>query len=130
MLSRIVPLRRRDGRCWRRAPAEARIIMSATLRTEDFVENRRSISAMLLRSSMYPPVNIPVTLHFSKRTELYDYTGATFAKVCDWIRNTWKPLECLVKHQLSSDFLAADQSTFNPVFPERASVHGSPSYLH
>ena len=56
------------------------IIMSATLRTEDFVENRR------LFPQPPPLVHVParqypVTVHFSRQTELYDYSGVAFAKV-------------------------------------------------
>lgn len=56
------------------------VIMSATLRVTDFTEN-----AALFPSP--PPVitassrQHPVTVHFSKRTELYDYLGETFNKV-------------------------------------------------
>lgn len=57
------------------------IIMSATLRVEDFVENKRMFPCP-------PPVvkvparQFPVTVHFSRRTELVDYLGAAFKKVC------------------------------------------------
>lgn len=56
------------------------IIMSATLRTEDFMGNRR------LFSTPPPLVHVParqypVTIHFSKRTELDDYVGAAARKV-------------------------------------------------
>ena len=51
------------------------VIMSATLRVADFVENKRLFPTP-------PPVikvparQYPVTVHFSRRTELHDYTGA------------------------------------------------------
>lgn len=54
--------------------------MSATLRVTDFTEN-----SALFPSP--PPVisatsrQHPVTVHFSKHTELYDYVGETFKKV-------------------------------------------------
>ena len=55
------------------------IIMSATLRTADFAENPRIFDS--------PPVikvearQFPVTVHFSKRTELKDYVLAAFRKL-------------------------------------------------
>lgn len=57
------------------------LIMSATLRVEDFTENQR-----LFRTP--PPVvkvdarQFPVTIHFNKRTPLEDYTGEVFHKTC------------------------------------------------
>ncbi|XP_051118687.1 ATP-dependent RNA helicase DEAH13 [Andrographis paniculata] len=56
------------------------ILMSATLRVEDFVSNRR-----IFRDP--PPVievptrQYPVTIHFSKKTEIIDYVGQAFKKV-------------------------------------------------
>ncbi|XP_069789305.1 probable ATP-dependent RNA helicase DHX37 isoform X2 [Narcine bancroftii] len=74
LLSRIVPFREKKGQ-----PMKL-IVMSATLRVEDFTENKR-----LFPTS--PPVikvdtrQFPVTVHFNKRTPLDDYTGETFRKV-------------------------------------------------
>uniref|UniRef100_UPI00398EC82E probable ATP-dependent RNA helicase DHX37 n=1 Tax=Pristiophorus japonicus TaxID=55135 RepID=UPI00398EC82E len=74
LLSRIVPLREKKGH-----PMKL-IIMSATLRVEDFTENKRLFPTP-------PPVvkvdarQFPVTVHFNKRTPLDDYTGETFRKV-------------------------------------------------
>jgi len=56
------------------------IIMSATLRTEDFTMNRRLFASP-------PPVvtvksrQFPVTMHFSRRTELVDYVDVAFKRV-------------------------------------------------
>lgn len=56
------------------------ILMSATLRVEDFISGRR-----LFREP--PPVievptrQFPVTIHFSKRTEVVDYIGQAYKKV-------------------------------------------------
>lgn len=56
------------------------LIMSATLRIDDFTANRRLFPAA-------PPVvhvparQFPVTLHFNRRTELDDFAGAAFQKV-------------------------------------------------
>uniref|UniRef100_A0A669F3P0 RNA helicase n=1 Tax=Oreochromis niloticus TaxID=8128 RepID=A0A669F3P0_ORENI len=75
LLSRIVPLRNKKG-----MPMKL-LIMSATLRVEDFTENQR-----LFRTP--PPVikvdarQFPVTIHFNKRTPLEDYTGEAFHKTC------------------------------------------------
>uniref|UniRef100_A0A1A7WLH1 Activating signal cointegrator 1 complex subunit 3 n=1 Tax=Iconisemion striatum TaxID=60296 RepID=A0A1A7WLH1_9TELE len=75
LLSRIVPLRQKKG-----MPMKL-LIMSATLRVEDFTENQK-----LFRTP--PPVvkvdarQFPVTIHFNKRTPLEDYTGEAFQKIC------------------------------------------------
>lgn len=75
LLSRIVPLRNKKG-----MPMKL-LIMSATLRVEDFTENQK-----LFR--LPPPVvkvdsrQFPVTIHFNKRTPLEDYTGEVFLKTC------------------------------------------------
>ncbi|GLU07336.1 hypothetical protein SLE2022_242980 [Rubroshorea leprosula] len=56
------------------------VLMSATLRVEDFISGRR-----LFHNP--PPVievptrQFPVTIHFSKRTEIVDYIGQAFKKV-------------------------------------------------
>ncbi|KAM4810129.1 putative ATP-dependent RNA helicase DHX37 [Rhinophrynus dorsalis] len=75
LLSRIVPLRNKKGR-----PLKL-VIMSATLRIEDFTENKRLFP-------LAPPVikvdarQFPVTVHFNKRTPLDDYAGECYRKVC------------------------------------------------
>lgn len=93
LLSRIVQLRREL--CANAEPSESRgsniypmklIIMSATLRIEDFVGNSRLFSAPP------PVVNVParqypVTVHFSRRTEMHDYVGAAYKKVVQIHRN-------------------------------------------
>ena len=68
------------------------LIMSATLRIDDFVNNRR------LFPTPPPVVNVParqypVTVHFNRRTELDDYVGAAFQKVCV-LRHLW-PSFCI-----------------------------------
>ncbi|MQL72118.1 hypothetical protein Taro_004448 [Colocasia esculenta] len=56
------------------------ILMSATLRVEDFVSDRRLFHEP-------PPVievptrQFPVTIHFSKRTDVVDYVGRAYKKV-------------------------------------------------
>ncbi|KAM9330878.1 putative ATP-dependent RNA helicase DHX37 [Gastrophryne carolinensis] len=75
LLSRIVPLRTK-----KRQPLKL-IIMSATLRVEDFTENKRLFP-------IPPPViqvdarQFPVTIHFNKRTPLDGYAGECFRKIC------------------------------------------------
>ncbi|GLI67100.1 hypothetical protein VaNZ11_011305, partial [Volvox africanus] len=92
MLSRVVPMRRRMWRERQEAVARGErpvgppvyplklIIMSATLRTSDFTENKR------LFATPPPVINVParqypVTVHFSRRTEMVDYVSAAFRKV-------------------------------------------------
>ncbi|XP_030469626.1 ATP-dependent RNA helicase DEAH13 isoform X1 [Syzygium oleosum] len=93
MLSRIVQLRQdlfekqqkmlRSGQCL--SPESVifplkLVLMSATLRVEDFISGKR-----LFRDP--PPVlevptrQYPVTIHFSKRTEILDYIGQAYKKV-------------------------------------------------
>ncbi|XP_050408346.1 probable ATP-dependent RNA helicase DHX37 [Patella vulgata] len=75
LLSRIVPLRNKRGK-----PLKM-IIMSATLRVEDFTENKQLFK-------IPPPVlkvnsrQFPVTIHFNKRTPVDDYLSDCFKKVC------------------------------------------------
>nr|XP_039328310.1 probable ATP-dependent RNA helicase DHX37 isoform X2 [Saimiri boliviensis boliviensis] len=74
LLSRIVSLRAK-----RKLPLKL-LIMSATLRVEDFTQNPRLFAKP-------PPVikvesrQFPVTVHFNKRTPLEDYSGECFRKV-------------------------------------------------
>ena len=56
------------------------LLMSATLRIDDFTANRR------LFPSVPPLVHVParqfpVTIHFNRRTELDDFVGAAYQKV-------------------------------------------------
>uniref|UniRef100_A0A2K6AD05 DEAH-box helicase 37 n=1 Tax=Mandrillus leucophaeus TaxID=9568 RepID=A0A2K6AD05_MANLE len=75
LLSRIVTLRAK-----RNLPLKL-LIMSATLRVEDFTQNLRLFAKP-------PPVikvesrQFPVTVHFNKRTPLEDYSGECFRKIC------------------------------------------------
>uniref|UniRef100_A0A3P8WPZ0 RNA helicase n=1 Tax=Cynoglossus semilaevis TaxID=244447 RepID=A0A3P8WPZ0_CYNSE len=75
LLSRIVPLRNKKG-----MPMKL-LIMSATLRVEDFTDNQK-----LFRTPR-PVVKVdasqfPVSIHFNKRTPLDDYTREAFHKTC------------------------------------------------
>lgn len=91
LLSRVVTLRRSMHAAWAAQDPAARpvnppawplklLIMSATLRTDDFVANRRLFPTPppLLE---VPARQFPVTVHFSRRTELLDYVKAAFKKV-------------------------------------------------
>lgn len=74
LLSRIVPLRRKQG-----SPLKL-VVMSATLRIEDFVSNRRLFPVA-------PPVinvesrQFPVTIHFNKQTR-ENYVREAYLKTC------------------------------------------------
>ncbi|KAK9834861.1 hypothetical protein WJX81_004510 [Elliptochloris bilobata] len=81
LLSRIVPLRRQMAAEAGSGVAPLKLlIMSATLRMEDFAGNPALFPAP-------PPVvrvparQYPVRVHFARRTELHDYVGAAYAKV-------------------------------------------------
>lgn len=85
MLSRVLPLRRRlydTGQAPGGVPVYPLklVIMSATLRVQDFTENRRLFPSP-------PPVihvsarQFPVTVHFAKRTELDNFEAAAYRKV-------------------------------------------------
>lgn len=87
LLSRIVPMRKNQGKQLKL------VIMSATLRVEDFTGNTRLFPSP-------PPVvtvesrQFPVTVHFNKRTP-EDYLNEAFRKVCK-IHRTLPPGGILV----------------------------------
>ena len=87
LLSRIVPMRKSQGKQLKL------VIMSATLRVEDFTGNARLFPSP-------PPVvtvesrQFPVTVHFNKRTP-DDYLNEAFRKVCK-IHRTLPPGGILV----------------------------------
>jgi ATP-dependent RNA helicase DHX37/DHR1 len=61
------------------------IIMSATMRVQDFVENKRLFPPHLYPAGPPPVINVPtrqfpVVVHFSKRTETEDYIGSACRK--------------------------------------------------
>ena len=81
LLSRVVPLRRQMASEPGSSVTPLKlVIMSATLRVEDFAGNPALFPApppvVRVRARQYP-----VTVHFARRTELHDYVGAAFAKV-------------------------------------------------
>jgi hypothetical protein len=84
MLSRAVPLRRKLAEESRGADVGFHplkiIIMSATLAVAEMRDNR-SLFPTPPRVITVKSRQFPVTIHFSKRTEMDDYVGATFRKV-------------------------------------------------
>lgn len=75
VLSRVIRLRKDSDRPLRL------IIMSATLRVADFAENKRLFSIpppiMSIEARQYP-----VTIHFSRRTEMSSYVEEAYKKIC------------------------------------------------
>lgn len=75
LLSRIVPIREKKGN-----PLKL-VIMSATLRLEDFTDNPNLFK-------ITPPIvkvdsrQYPVTIHFNKFTPVEDYLGEVYKKTC------------------------------------------------
>ena len=80
LLSRVVPLRKQMAEQGSGVPPLRLVIMSATLRVEDFAANAKLFATPppIIR---VPARQYPVTVHFCRRTELYDYIGAAFGKV-------------------------------------------------
>jgi len=58
------------------------VIMSATLRVNDFVDNKKLFPTIDPFVVKIPGRTFPVTIHHSKVTELDDYEDAAFQKVC------------------------------------------------
>ena len=76
----MVPLRKQMAEQGGEVPPLKLVIMSATLRVEDFAANTKLFPTPppIIR---VPARQYPVTVHFCRRTELYDYVGAAFGKV-------------------------------------------------
>lgn len=80
LLSRIVPLRAALAAEGKAVTPLRLVVMSATLRVEEFVENRKlcpTPPALLQVATR----QFPVTVHFSRRTEHADYVGVAIKKV-------------------------------------------------
>eukprot|EP00891_Asterochloris_glomerata_P009844 jgi/Astpho2/9844/gw1.00149.216.1_t len=82
LLSRVVALRRSMSQELNAEVLPLKLlIMSATLQVEELTANKRLFPSA-------PPVvrvparQFPVTVHFNRRTEVQDYPGAAFQKVC------------------------------------------------
>eukprot|EP00250_Pteridium_aquilinum_P002104 c12308_g1_i1 orf=98-4186(+) len=86
MLSRVLPLRQSLYEEQRRAgkvsiyPLKL-VIMSATLLVDEFVANRKLFTCAPPMVEV-PARQFPVTVHFSAKTELVDYVGKAYKKVC------------------------------------------------
>jgi ATP-dependent RNA helicase DHX37/DHR1 len=80
LLSRIIPLREQLRFEGKDIPSLKLVVMSATLRVADFTENRKLFHQR-------PPVmeiparQYPVTVHFSRRTELINYVEVAYQKI-------------------------------------------------
>ncbi|KAH7429629.1 hypothetical protein KP509_09G059400 [Ceratopteris richardii] len=86
LLSRVVPLRQEmyeeQNRAGRASVYPLKIvIMSATLLVDEFVGNR-TLFASPPPIIEVPARQYPVTVHFSAKTELIDYVGKAYKKVC------------------------------------------------
>eukprot|EP00934_Nitzschia_sp_Nitz4_P008609 Nitzschia sp. Nitz4//scaffold39_size137210//9590//15393//NITZ4_003183-RA/size137210-snap-gene-0.131-mRNA-1//1//CDS//3329550335//8599//frame0 len=82
MLSVAIPLRKKAAEEDKFLVPLKLVLMSATLRVEDFTKNER-----LFKDSIPAVVNVPgrthpVTIHHSKVTEIDDYESAAFKKIC------------------------------------------------
>ena len=81
LLSTAIPLRRKAAEEGSLPPLKL-VIMSATLRVEDFAGNSRLFPNNDPNIVRIPGRTHPVTIHHSKVTELDDYMSVTFRKVC------------------------------------------------
>jgi ATP-dependent RNA helicase DHX37/DHR1 len=83
LLSAALPMRRKAAEEGSLPPLKL-IIMSATLRVEDFTENERLFPDKNRRPALVkvPGRTYPVSIHHSKVTELDDYEMAAFDKIC------------------------------------------------
>ena len=83
LLSVSLPLRRKAAEEGSLPPLKL-VIMSATLRVEDFTENERLFPDKSRRPALVkvPGRTYPVSIHHSKVTELDDYEKAALDKVC------------------------------------------------
>ena len=88
LLSRVVPLRRSMSQeVHSQVQPLKLLIMSATLRIDDFTGNRR-LFPMPPPLVHVPARQYPVTVHFNRRTELEDYVGSAYQKVAIFALHT------------------------------------------
>jgi ATP-dependent RNA helicase DHX37/DHR1 len=81
-LTRIIPLRAKLAASPDSGVEELKLlIMSATLSSKEFVENKRLFSKQPPVISV-PAKRYPVTVHFSRKTELHSYLHVAYKKVC------------------------------------------------
>ncbi len=81
LLSAALPLRKKAALEGSLPPLKI-VIMSATLRVEDFTANGKLFIKDPPNLVKVPGRTFPVTIHHSKTTELDDYEGAALQKVC------------------------------------------------
>lgn len=81
LLSVALPLRRKAAEEGSLPPLKL-VLMSATLRVEDFMNNPSLFAEDPPNLVKVPGRTFPVTVHHSKVTELDDYETAAFQKVC------------------------------------------------
>ena len=83
LLSVALPLRRKASEEGTLPPLKL-VVMSATLRVEDFTENKRLFPDTMKRPALVkvPGRTYPVSIHHSKVTELDDYEKVAMEKVC------------------------------------------------
>lgn len=81
LLSVALPLRRKAAEEGSLPPLKL-VLMSATLRVEDFMNNPSLFAKDPPNLVKVPGRTFPVTVHHSKVTELDDYETAAFQKVC------------------------------------------------
>eukprot|EP00873_Tetraselmis_striata_P022552 jgi/Tetstr1/442816/TSEL_030900.t1 len=82
MLSRVVPLRRKLAEAGERGIRPLKlVIMSATLQLDELTGNKRLFPGKVPLIHV-PARCFPVTVHFARRTELDDYLGVAYKKVC------------------------------------------------
>jgi ATP-dependent RNA helicase DHX37/DHR1 len=81
LLSAALPLRKKASLEGSLPPLKV-VIMSATLRVEDFTANGKLFISNPPNLVKVPGRTFPVTIHHSKTTELDDYEGIALQKVC------------------------------------------------
>ena len=82
LLSVALPLRKKAAEEDPTIPPLKLVLMSATLRVEDFTKNERLFPTGPPKVVTVPGRTHPVTIHHSKVTELDDYENVAFQKIC------------------------------------------------
>eukprot|EP00536_Pseudo-nitzschia_multiseries_P011114 jgi/Psemu1/205015/e_gw1.363.8.1 len=82
LLSVALPLRKKASEEDPTLPPLKLVLMSATLRVEDFTKNDKLFPSGVPTVVTVPGRTHPVTIHHSKVTELDDYEGVAFKKIC------------------------------------------------
>ena len=82
LLSVALPLRKKAAEEDPSIPPLKLVLMSATLRVEDFTKNEKLFPTGPPKVVTVPGRTHPVTIHHSKVTELDDYENVAFQKIC------------------------------------------------